>query len=643
MRNSTFAIRHLTLLLILIAGGALRFYHLNWDDNQHIHPDERYITWVATSIRWPDNLNTWEGWQATFDPRRSLLNPFYWPPQPNPSDVESPQGEPRSFAYGHLSLYLLAGTAQAADAIARAISSSNTSDLLDYDSLAIIGRVLSALFDLGVVLVTFLLGRRLYGTWAGLAASALVAFTPLHIQLAHFYATDTLLTFFILAALWQTTCYLQAKRLRHIAAAGACLGLAVGSKFTAIWLAPILAAPIMLELWPDVQRRNFKSLRPLVLMLAIAFIAFALTNPFALIELPTFVQEISAQGAMVRGGADWPYTRQYHNTLPFIYPISQMLRFGLGPAFTLMGWSGLLWGLWRAWRQTLRLDEMLLVLWTASYFALTGGLYVKFIRYMLPIVPPLAILTVALLKMSILPRLPRLAGSALVAIVLVTTTLSGAAFVHVYDGEHPWLTASRWIYDNVPAGAFIVGEYWDDRLPLELDGTLSRDQYHLVEVQPYAEPDSPEKLAGLLEALAGSDYVVFPSHRLWGTIPRWPERYPLTTLYYRALFGGQLGYRLEFFAARYPHLGPLTLMDQPLTDPALPIPLPLREFRPSPWVIELGRADESFTVYDHPLTLIFRNVERLTPEQMQQRLAGQVDNLSYETIMAVILHLENKP
>ncbi len=612
----------LLLSLVVFVGGLLRFYRLNWDDNQHVHPDERHITWVATTIQWPANLNTWAGWQAAFDPARSSFNPFYWPSQDNDYKLESPHNQPRSFAYGHFPLYLLVGAAHALDMFAKTTHVAGEAGLLDYDSLTLIGRAISGLFDIGTIIIAFLLGRRLYGKAAGLLAAAFLAFTPLHIQLAHFYAFDTVMTCFVLAALWQATCYLQEKRLRHLLSAGVCAGLAIGSKFTAIWLLPILAAPIILDLWPALQRRDLQVLKPLVFMLAVAFVAFAITNPFALIDLKTFAQEVADQGTMVRGGTDWPYTRQYHNTLPFIYPLSQMLRFGLGPALSVAGWAGLIWGLWRAWRQTLRLDEMPLLLWAASYFALTGGLYIKFVRYMLPMIPSLAILAAAFL-VNLLCRsaIPKVAAGSLIAITLVATMLSGLAFARMYDGEHPWIAASRWVYDNVPAGAFIIGEYWDDHLPLNLEEpTLLREKYRLIELQPYDEPDSPEKLEGILSELAGRDYIIFPTHRLWGTIPRWPERYPLTTLYYRALFGERLGYRLEFFAARYPHLGPVTFMDQPLTDPALPIPPSLRAFRPSPIVIGLGRADESFTVYDHPLTLIFRNVERLTPEQMLERM-----------------------
>lgn len=638
------------LALIVGLGALLRFYRLNWDENQHVHPDERYITWVATSIQWPPGLNTWAGWQAAFDPNQSTFNPFYWPPQAGSEQV--PQGQPRSFAYGHFPLYLLVAIANALAAITR------QPNWLSYDALALVGRAISAIFDLGTVVMTFLIGRRVFGRGVGLLAAALVAFAPLHIQLAHFGAFDTAMVFFMMAALWLTMRYLQTRHLRDGVMAGACAGLAIGSKFTAVWLLALLAMLLTVDAWlvasvrsesvdlrPPIQSM-LKLLGPLGAMLAAAFVAFAITNPFALIEAHTFLTEVANQAAMARGKLDWEYVRQYHNTWPYLYPIWQMVQFSLGAALGLASWAGFAWALWRAWRQNVKLDELILLAWTVSYFVLTGGLYVKFVRYMLPIIPALAILGAALLASLKSGRRQDSAGacadqnrknlksaftsvylrsilsSVLIALTLAATILSGWAFVHVYDGEHPWITASRWIYAHVSQGAVLAVEHWDDRLPLpmDIDGQARKEsEYTSRELQPYDDPDSAEKLDGMLAVLAESDYVVLPTHRLWGTIPRWPQRYPLTTRYYQALFGGQLGYQLEFFAARYPHLGPITFMDQPYTDPALPIPLPLRNYKPSPLVIGLGRADESFTVYDHPLVLIFRNVARLSLDQMRRR------------------------
>src|SRR3954470_22546861 len=43
------------LLGIVVFGGWLRLSHSNWDSSRHLHPDERYLTVVGSTIRWPSS------------------------------------------------------------------------------------------------------------------------------------------------------------------------------------------------------------------------------------------------------------------------------------------------------------------------------------------------------------------------------------------------------------------------------------------------------------------------------------------------------------------------------------------------------------------------------------------------------------
>ncbi len=73
-------------LAILVMGGALRLYNVNWDKGTyHIHPDERNTAMVITAIQWPSSL------AGYFDTSRSPLNP---------SNVD------RIYFYGTLPLFL---------------------------------------------------------------------------------------------------------------------------------------------------------------------------------------------------------------------------------------------------------------------------------------------------------------------------------------------------------------------------------------------------------------------------------------------------------------------------------------------------------------------------------------------------------
>ena len=44
-------IHDLLLVLVLIAATYLRVIGMNWDANQHLHPDERFLTMVETALQ----------------------------------------------------------------------------------------------------------------------------------------------------------------------------------------------------------------------------------------------------------------------------------------------------------------------------------------------------------------------------------------------------------------------------------------------------------------------------------------------------------------------------------------------------------------------------------------------------------------
>ncbi|HUW94218.1 MAG TPA: hypothetical protein VMW58_00375, partial [Anaerolineae bacterium] len=53
----------LLLILLLVVGAALRLYGINWDENHHLHPDERQITMVVSRLGMPP-LRQWPGFFA---------------------------------------------------------------------------------------------------------------------------------------------------------------------------------------------------------------------------------------------------------------------------------------------------------------------------------------------------------------------------------------------------------------------------------------------------------------------------------------------------------------------------------------------------------------------------------------------------
>ncbi|MEA3459149.1 MAG: DUF2298 domain-containing protein, partial [Chloroflexota bacterium] len=569
---------------MLLVGASLRLYDINWDSGHHMHPDERWIVMVTSDLSWPKRLGD------ILNPRRSALNPFY-----SPSEDQS-----RHFAYGHFPLYLLHLLAAALTKLAPLVGSSELARALDFDHLIILGRILSALFDTGTILFVYLLGKRLYGKATGLLASAFLAFMVMHIQLSHFYAVDVVMAFLAVAAVYFDVRVAQEGGWRNSTLAGICTGLAVASKFSAApLLLPLIIAHILASQHRSVVTPQQSSalaslrfaLRPLLLSLLAAFLTYALTSPFVLLDFRSFVESIGREGKMVRGAVDLPYTRQYRKTIPYLYQIEQQLRWGMGWPLGLAGFAGLAWVVYRLVRRRASPAELVMSAWVVPYLLFNGSFMVKFMRYMVLVTPFLCVFGAALLLQ--LQRKLGALGRILPSLVMVGTILWAAAFMHIYTQPLTRVEASEWIYRHIPQGTTITNEDWDDRLPFNLEvgeEVHTCGEYNIVRMA-LQEPDGEAKFYHIVDALTRADYVIVSSNRFYGWLPRLRDRFPVTNRYYELLFAEKLGFKLAEAFTDYPRLGPLTIVDD--------------------------KADESFTVYDHPKVLIFRKAHRLSEEEFR--------------------------
>jgi hypothetical protein len=474
----------------------------------------------------------------------------------------------------------------------------------------------------------------------------------MHIQLAHFFTVDPFLTLFVVAAIAAMVAALPAGRDGESAPARSSLlliasaifiGLAIGSKFSAA----LLFIPLALTLWLQMPFSNRRFALQLLGLGALALLAFVVTNPFALldwtcapetplsqagnwsissqIDQSCYLQNVIRQGAMVRGSLDAPFARQYSGTLPIFYYLEGQIRWGMGPALGLVSVAGFGWVIWKTGRnlalgrRITAAGELIVLAWVLPYFLTTGFFFAKFMRYMQPITPFLMLFAAAMLMQV---RVVWLRG-ALIGLTLISTALYAYSFVQMYQQDHPWIAASRWLFRNAPANSLILSEQWDEGLPssMAVDGVFrSRFEYEADELTWLTDADqldNSEKLAENLERLANADYVVISSNRVYGVAPRLPERFPLTSQYHQLLFDGDLGFELVYASGRFPVLGGIYLKPDTFSWPGLNPPPAVEQFLEEQSGVSLGRVDESFVVYDQPLTMIFANTGRLSASEME--------------------------
>jgi hypothetical protein len=547
----------LIFLLIILLGFGLRVYGVEWDQGYYLHPDELHIYNVVLQVHLP------ESWTEFLQPT-SPLNPKF-------------------FAYGSLPLYLLKGVSF--------LFSLYDPILDDYSKIYLVARPLSAFFDSLTIMLVLLMSRQigLSKKWS-LTAAALYALAVFPLQNAHFYTVDTQLTFWSSFVLLGCLRAVKTGSLKWLTVTTIGLGLALGTKPTAVLLVPLLLSATILyvvtQFFPSTKKISawvrFFGISTLVtvylaLLLAVTTVA---VQPYALIDHATFIRDITYQLRMRTDARVFPYTIQYLGTLPWLYPLEQIILWGLSPVVGILSLAGILLvslkSLKSIWKRSLDQPKLLLTLFFILFFVPLGFSAVKFMRYFLPLYPLLAVSAIFFLKeLSTRLRLPF--QILLLAAVCSTFLWWTGAFISIYGQDHPWIRASYWITTTIPADSVLAVEHWDRALPL-----FDAQNYHLEVLELY-QPDTPEKITKLVNQLDATDYIVISSNRLHASIPKWPQRYPATIKYYELLFAGELGYKSIAGFGTSPQLGGFRILDQ--------------------------AADESFTVYDHPQSEVFQKIE----------------------------------
>jgi len=452
-------------LILVIAGGAyFRFAGINWDGNYHLHPDERFLTMVETALKPVENLREY------FDTNNSSLNPH------NVLDANGNQTFP-FFVYGTLPIFLVRYIGEFLN---------QTS----YSEIHIIGRYLSGIFDLGTIILVYLIARDLFQSKRnGLFAALFYACAPLPIQISHFFIVDNFTTFFTMLAFFAAVQVMRFDRSRicskknhkkrkiflsdwggfgYFVLFSVAIGLASASKINAVVAAALLPAAILLSDQNnifDLSNNQWKTcLRNLVVAGVLSLIVFRLFQPYAFsgpgfhnFSLnPKWINNLKELSALSSGLSNYPPSLQWTRRSVF-FPIINMVIWGMGLSFGLMSIIGLLMmveklikGEWKRFG--------LLLGWNIVYLLWQVIRWNPTMRYFLLVYPTLAV-TVGWLIDCFLIAIEKRRNNLFwlkkfykLSIVFISTFFAivwAMAFVNIYRQPMTRIEASEWIYRNI--------------------------------------------------------------------------------------------------------------------------------------------------------------------------------------------------
>jgi len=537
----------IVLLLLVATAGWLRFYNVNWDQGLTFHPDERNIDAAVSRINFSSNL------------------------------------DPGFFAYGGFTIYLYRATGEVVSFLTK-----DPTWLTDWGKINIIGRSYSAFFSTLTVVAVYFLGKKLFNKKVALVSTFVTAFSANLIQVAHIGVTESFITAMAITTVFYSLKLYENPTLKNYLRVGVLFGIAVAAKTSSLSFIPIfLTAHFLATIKKPLGYQKFirRNIYFLVLLIS-ALATFTIFSPYTFLNWNKFIESMHYESGVVTGTLDVPYTIQFTNTAPYLFQLKN-LYWQMGPVFILgiLGFIVLV-----ALSIKKRKPSLLIFLsFPIGYFSYVGSWHTKFVRYIVPIIPFLAIF--ASYFLYIITKKTKPLGVLLLLTSLTCTLFWGMAYFSVYTKEQTRISASNWMYTNIPEGSKILTEHWDDGLPVN----IKNKNHQLFEIEQLTmyEPDNAQKLIYLADKLIGGEYIVLSTRRLWGTLINLETRYPITSKYYKLLFDEKLGYEKVSEFSSYPELFGYKINDD--------------------------SAEETVQVYDHPTVIIFaknKNLEKQTYIEM---------------------------
>lgn len=450
----------LLLAGILLLGAYLRFYNINWDENFHLHPDERFLTMVETSLVPVGSIREY------FNTATSSLNPH------NILDSDGNSVFP-FFVYGTFPIILVRYFAE-------------WLGMTGYNEVHILGRYFSGIFDLGTVLVVFLIAKELFQKkWLPYLAALFYTCAILPIQISHFFIVDNFATFFSALALFYAVRVQKYeekeiavhngrdpfitdwKGFKYFAFFGLALGLAAASKINTLVLAALLPIAVLLKddyLLRDLSSRNWKNrLRNLVLAGIISFFVFRIFQPYAfsgpdffgIFPNPKWIANLRELSIISSGESNYPPSIQWARR-SFWFPIKNLIVWGLGLPVGILTAAGLLF---MAYKLITAQEKKFALLWlfSFSYLVWQALRWNPTMRYFLILYPVLAIQASWVIGQGInaieqikKPRLAKIGIGLLLTLFIIAAILGSLSFLNIYRQPMTRIAASEWIYRNIP-------------------------------------------------------------------------------------------------------------------------------------------------------------------------------------------------
>ncbi|MBM3495264.1 MAG: hypothetical protein FJX72_13225, partial [Armatimonadetes bacterium] len=248
-------------------------------------------------------------------------------------------------------------------------------------SITMVGRVLSVVMASGTVWLVCLLARETWGFRSGVVAGALQAVAPLATIHSRFATVDSTATFMVVATLWLSLRLLRRKAVALAAGAGLLAGLAGATRYNTVVVVVAALAAVALRTANDPRSGPTARVRLGLVVLGACLVGFLIGCPGALLNWTKFSSDLMFEARKSATGMGLLFAQTGNG---WVFHWRSSLWHSAGWPLLVVGSAAALLALRRR-----RPEDIVILAFVAVYYGLMGAAQVRFMRYMLPVLPAL--------------------------------------------------------------------------------------------------------------------------------------------------------------------------------------------------------------------------------------------------------------
>lgn len=623
------------LVTILCIAGTVRGYNLMWGNGYFFHPDEGNMARSVAQMVWGKYLY------------------------------------PDFFAYGQLPLYVSYLCSVVFGSVTTMIMERSFTNIplvrlvteptvpaVTFPQAVYWLRFLSATVSVVTVWLVYKTARELltarfpdfpdHVEHYAILTAGIAAVTPGLIQAAHFGTTESILAFVCMASVYASF-RLVKLRMNHtyspgliklLYTTGIVLGAGIASKITAVFF--FLPVGLGLLFTTPFIKKSFRVLFTewallialLLFLITVSASVFVIGSPFHILAFHNFRGTSQYETEVATGVAKVFYTRQFENTTPVLFAVQHIFPYALGLPLTIIGSIGFVMLLTSLFSRKIpyltKSYCIILILMFGSFFLVNSFLYAKWTRFLTPIFPLFSLF--AGYGLSHIRLKQPWQQHFFITLTVILLAIPGLKMASVYAREDVRIQASRWILDNMPDESYILSETANVvDIPLPVKDRNIDKHYRTISFNFYDLDENRKFQTELIDHLVKADYILVPSRRIFANHMRQPQQYPLANNYYRALFDGRLGFspaaivttdglydctedQVVSFPPRFVQSRRGFCIVDKLAQQGTPIDLP------EDMLLGDERAEESWTVFDHPVVRVYRKASPKTRDEYDKIL-----------------------